>query len=73
MATKHSFTLKGRLGGVSLLGAPHVLEQMTGKLGYPESLMTTLGVLELGCLALYLVPNNLRDARLRALLPVRRN
>ncbi|MGH9509249.1 MAG: DoxX family protein [Terriglobales bacterium] len=44
---------------------PMVIEQFVGKFGYPESLLFTLGVLELSCAVLYVIP---RTAILGAVL-----
>ena len=44
---------------------PMVVEQFVGKLGYPESLLLTLGVLEISCAMLYVIP---RTAVLGAVL-----
>jgi len=41
---------------MKLSHAPQFLEQWTGKLGYPESELTAIGLLELACVALYAVP-----------------
>jgi hypothetical protein len=98
---------------MKLSHAPQLVAQWTGKLGYAESSLTAIGLLELACLLVYLVPRTavlgavlltgylggavathvriadpaaitplvvgilvwaglyLRDARLRALLPLR--
>jgi hypothetical protein len=45
--------------------APGVVEQMTAKFGYPERLMTPIGLLEVLCAVLYAVP---RTAVLGAVL-----
>ncbi len=44
---------------------PMVMEQFVGKFGYSESLLLTLGVLELSCAVLYVIP---RTAVLGAVL-----
>ena len=42
--------------GMKLKHDPKMVEGFTGHFGFPEGLMTPLGVLELTCLAIYLVP-----------------
>jgi len=39
-----------------LTHAPKLVEQFSGKFGYPETLMTPLGVIELLCAIVYAVP-----------------
>ena len=41
---------------MKLSHAPKFIEAWTGKFGFPESAATGVGILELTCLALYLVP-----------------
>jgi DoxX-like family len=52
-------------GGMKLTHAPQIVEQFTGKFGFQEGSLTPIGILELACLALYLVP---RTAVLGAIL-----
>jgi hypothetical protein len=46
-------------------GSPQVLEVFVGKLGYPQSIIVGLGILELSCTILYVIP---RTAVLGAIL-----
>jgi len=46
-------------------GSPQVLEVFVGKLGYPQSTLVGLGILELSCTILYVIP---RTAVLGAIL-----
>jgi hypothetical protein len=41
---------------MKLSHAPQFVEMWTGKLGWPEGSLTTVGVLELACVAVYAVP-----------------
>lgn len=41
---------------MKLSHAPQFVEMWTGKLGWPESSLTGIGLLELACVALYAVP-----------------
>jgi uncharacterized membrane protein YphA (DoxX/SURF4 family) len=41
---------------MKLLNRPEVAEQMVNKLGYPEDLTLILGVVELSCVVLYVIP-----------------
>ncbi len=41
---------------MKLKNAPEVAEQMVGKLGYPQEVIVALGVVEISCVVLYLVP-----------------
>ncbi len=50
---------------MKLIRQPLVLEQMAGKFGYPESTMVGIGLVELACVVIYLVP---RTAVLGAVL-----
>ena len=95
-----------------LLNAPDVAKELVGRLGYPEDVTFAIGIVEIGCVAVYLFPRTailgavlltgylggatathvrvhdsfvppviggvlvwlavyLRDARVRALLPIR--
>jgi hypothetical protein len=51
--------------GMKLAHHPKLLEGWTPKLGYPESLLTPIGILEILCAVVYLVP---RTAVLGAIL-----
>jgi hypothetical protein len=54
------------LSGVMKVSHPPALvEQMTGKFGYPEGVITTIGLLEIACAVVYVVP---RTAVLGAIL-----
>lgn len=50
---------------MKLMHAPQVVEQWVGKFGYPESSLTGIGLLELACVLVYLIP---RTAVLGAVL-----
>ena len=50
---------------MKLSGSREVIEQMTGKFGYPPSTIGTIGYLELACILLYAIP---RTAILGAIL-----
>jgi DoxX-like family len=52
-------------GAMKLMHAPDFVAMWTGKLGWQEGSLTTIGILELACIAVYLVP---RTAFLGALL-----
>ena len=52
-------------GGMKLSHAPGFVAMWTEKLGYPEKVLTAVGILELLCVALYVVP---RTAVLGAVL-----
>lgn len=52
-------------GAMKLSHAPNFVAMWTEKLGYPERVLTAVGILELLCVALYLVP---RTAVLGAVL-----
>jgi uncharacterized membrane protein YphA (DoxX/SURF4 family) len=41
---------------MKLLNRPEVTEQMVNKLGYPEDLTLILGIVEITCVVLYLIP-----------------
>jgi hypothetical protein len=43
-------------GAMKLTHKPELVAQFTGKLGYPETLLTTLGIVELGIILLYAIP-----------------
>ena len=61
-------------GVIKLLDLEMVRQSMA-ELGYPVGIAVGIGLLELACLALYVVPLwgglFLRDQRLRAFLPIR--
>ena len=46
-------------------GSPEVLQMFTGKLGYPPGALLALGILEISCVVVYLIP---RTAILGAVL-----
>lgn len=48
-----------------LLNAPDVAKELVGRLGYPEDVTFAIGVVEIGCVAVYLFP---RTAILGAVL-----
>ena len=50
---------------MKLMNLPEVVEQFSGALGYPETVVVTIGAVELGCVVLYLIP---RTAMLGAVL-----
>ena len=50
---------------MKLMNAQMVVEQMSGKLGYPETVLVTIGAVELVCAVLFLIP---RTAVLGAVL-----
>jgi hypothetical protein len=52
-------------GSMKLMHAPQFVGMWTGKLGWQESTLSGIGILELACLAIYLVP---RTAFLGAVL-----
>jgi hypothetical protein len=52
-------------GSMKLMHAPQVVEQFGGKFGYPESSLTGIGLLELACVVVYVIP---RTAALGAIL-----
>ncbi|HVW36325.1 MAG TPA: DoxX family protein [Pirellulales bacterium] len=97
---------------MKLMNTPDVAKEMVGRLGYPDDVVFAIGIVEIGCLAVYLFPRTailgavlltgylggatathvrvhdsfvppviggvlvwlavyLRDARVRALLPIR--
>lgn len=97
---------------MKLMNTPDVAKELVGRLGYPEDVTLAIGIVEIGCLAVYLFPRTailgavlltgylggatathvrvhdsfvppiiggvlvwlalyLRDARVRALLPIR--
>jgi len=99
---------------MTFVNPPEVAEQFVGKFGYPEDLILVLGIVEIACVILYIIPRTailgavlltgylggaiathvrvhdnfipaaiagvlvwlavyLRDARVRALLPIRRS
>jgi uncharacterized membrane protein YphA (DoxX/SURF4 family) len=41
---------------LKLAHPPQVVDQFTGRFGYPASLLTTLGILEISCALLYAIP-----------------
>lgn len=41
---------------MKLKNAPEVAEQLVGKFGYPQDVIVTLGVVEIGCVIVYLIP-----------------
>jgi uncharacterized membrane protein YphA (DoxX/SURF4 family) len=41
---------------MKLMNRPEVAEQMVKKLGYPEDLTLALGIVELSCVVLYVIP-----------------
>lgn len=41
---------------LKLTGGPQMAEQMSKQFGYPGSLLTNLGILELACVLLYAIP-----------------
>jgi hypothetical protein len=41
---------------MKLKNAPEVAEQLVGKFGYPKEVVAALGVVELGCVVVYLIP-----------------
>ncbi|MCA9270778.1 MAG: DoxX family protein [Planctomycetales bacterium] len=43
-------------GVMKLLSPPEMVEQVENHLGYPAAVLVPLGIVELTCLALYLVP-----------------
>ena len=43
-------------GTYTLVNPSAVAEQFVGKFGYPEDLMRVIGIVELACVALYLIP-----------------
>jgi DoxX-like family len=51
--------------GMKLSGAQVVVDAFTGKFGYPASTILAIGILELSCVAVYLIP---RTAVLGAIL-----
>lgn len=50
---------------LKLTANPQLMEQVSKQLGYPPSLMTPLGILEIACVVLYAIP---RTAVLGAIL-----
>jgi hypothetical protein len=66
------WVIAGLIGLLMVFGAtmafrnpPEVAEQVVGKFGYPPDFVLILGIVELGCVVLYLVP---RTAVLGAVL-----
>src|ERR1700687_1572457 len=51
--------------GMKLLRPPGVIEVFVGKFGYPDSTLVPIGVVELACVVVYLIP---RTAVLGAIL-----
>src|SRR2546421_1127265 len=43
-------------GAMKVARAAPVIENMVGKFGYPENTVLPIGLLELGCLLVYLIP-----------------
>jgi hypothetical protein len=41
---------------MKFLNPPEVAEQVVGKFGYPEGLMFYIGIVEVACVVLYLIP-----------------
>jgi hypothetical protein len=52
-------------GAMKLMHKPEFVGMWTGKLGWPEGAMSTIGILELACVVVYVVP---RSAFLGAIL-----
>lgn len=52
-------------GTMKLAHAPQVIEGFTGKFGYPESALTGIGLIEITCVIVFLIP---RTAVLGAVL-----